>query len=55
MRDRNWKENAMRYEHSWILAVSVDDCLQALEITRTDLPGAKKQNLDRRLWNSFNS
>jgi hypothetical protein len=54
MRDRNfWKENAMRCGHSWILSVSVDECLQAFEITRSELPGAKIQKLERRLCNSL--
>jgi hypothetical protein len=48
-------EKAMRDGHSWILAVSAGGCLQAFEIPRTDLPEPKKQNLDRRLCNSFNS
>jgi hypothetical protein len=38
-------EKAMRDGHSWILAVSADGCLQAFEITRSDLPKPKN-----RIW-----
>jgi hypothetical protein len=46
LRDRDYgKENAMRYGHSWILAFSVEDYLQAFEITRSDLLEPKN-----RIW-----